>query len=180
MKLSLRVVVACVLLLLAPYAHSVYEDDGMRKSFAISRTSSAPIIDGKLDDDAWRNATMVDDFHQTVPTDGASPTEITIVRVTFDDEYLYIAADLRVQRLLGVPYTEEMIAQAVNDLATQGSDDPEDADGLVERYPNANIRTVTGGTLGSRLTEADALIAYLQVLGTFVDFELYDEKANIR
>jgi cytochrome c oxidase cbb3-type subunit 2 len=31
-----------------------------------------------------------------------------------------------------------------------------------------------------RITEADALIAYLQVLGTFVDFKLYDDKANIR
>ena len=31
-----------------------------------------------------------------------------------------------------------------------------------------------------RVTEADALIAYLQVLGTLVDFKLYDDKANIR
>ena len=95
MKLSLRLLVACILLLLAPLAVAVYEDNGLRKSFAISRAGSAPVIDGKLDDDAWRSATTIDDFHQTVPTDGASPTEITIVRVTYDDEYLYIAADLR-------------------------------------------------------------------------------------
>ena len=95
MKLSLRILVACVLLLLAPYVHAVYEDDGLRKSFAISRASTAPVIDGKLNDAVWRNATTVDDFHQTVPTDGASPTEVTIVRVTYDDEYLYIAADMR-------------------------------------------------------------------------------------
>ena len=31
-----------------------------------------------------------------------------------------------------------------------------------------------------RITEADALIAYLQMLGTLVDFKLYDDKANIR
>ncbi len=95
MKLSLRLLVACILLLLAPHVGAVYEDNGLRKSFAISRAGTAPIIDGKLDDDVWRNATTIDDFHQTVPTDGASPTEITIVRVTYDDEYLYIAADLR-------------------------------------------------------------------------------------
>ncbi len=95
MKLSLRILVACILLLLAPHVGAVYEDNGLRKSFAISRAGTAPIIDGKLDDDVWRNATTIDDFHQTVPTDGASPTEITIVRVTYDDEYLYIAADLR-------------------------------------------------------------------------------------
>jgi cytochrome c oxidase cbb3-type subunit 2 len=32
----------------------------------------------------------------------------------------------------------------------------------------------------TRITEADALIAYLQLLGTQVDFKLYDDKANIR
>ncbi len=95
MKLSLRILVACILLLLAPHVAAVYEDNGLRKSFAISRAGTAPVIDGKLDDDAWRTATTIDDFHQTVPTDGASPTEVTIVRVTYDDEYLYIAADLR-------------------------------------------------------------------------------------
>jgi len=37
----------------------------------------------------------VDDFHQTMPSDGASPTERTVVRVMYDNEFLYIAADLR-------------------------------------------------------------------------------------
>ena len=95
MKLSLRVLVASALLLFAPYTEAVYEDNGLRKSFAISKAGTAPVIDGNLDDEVWRNATTIDDFHQTVPTDGASPTEITIVRVTYDDEYLYIAADMR-------------------------------------------------------------------------------------
>jgi hypothetical protein len=95
MKLSPRILVACVLLSFAHNVDAVYEDNGMRKSFAISRAGSAPVIDGKLDDEVWRHATTIDDFHQTVPTDGASPTEVTIVRVTYDDEYLYIAADLR-------------------------------------------------------------------------------------
>ena len=95
MKLSPRILVACVLLSFAHNVDAVYEDNGMRKSFAISRAGSAPVIDGKLDDEVWRHATTIDDFHQTVPTDGASPTEATIVRVTYDDEYLYIAADLR-------------------------------------------------------------------------------------
>lgn len=95
MKLSLRAIIICVLLGYASQAGAVYEENGVRKSFAISRASTAPIIDGKLNDEVWRNATTVDDFHQTVPTDGGQPTEVTIVRVTYDDEYLYIAADLR-------------------------------------------------------------------------------------
>ena len=95
MELLLRFAVACGFMLFASQVDAVYIEDGERKSFAISRATSAPVIDGKLDDDAWKTATTVDDFHQTVPTDGASPTEMTIVRVTYDDEYLYIAADLR-------------------------------------------------------------------------------------
>ena len=38
---------------------------------------------------------VIDDFHQTDPGDGLAPTENTIVRVLYDDDYLYIAADLR-------------------------------------------------------------------------------------
>ena len=90
-----RLSVAAILLLLSAPSVAVYTVNGERKSFEIYRAQSAPVIDGRLDDDAWKNAAVVDDFHQTSPSDGAAPTEITIVRVTYDDEYLYIAADLR-------------------------------------------------------------------------------------
>jgi hypothetical protein len=53
-----------------------------RKSFIIPRTESPPTIDGTLDDDVWRNAAVIDDFHQTDPGDGLAPTENTIVRMT--------------------------------------------------------------------------------------------------
>jgi len=91
----IRLLAVPVLLLLSTESVAVYTVDGERKSFEILRADSAPRIDGRLDDDVWRNAAVVDDFHQTTPTDGATPTEITIVRVAYDDEYLYIAADLR-------------------------------------------------------------------------------------
>lgn len=90
-----RLLAISALLLLSSESVAVYTVDGERKSFEILRADSAPRIDGRLDDDVWRNAVVVDDFHQTTPTDGATPTEITIVRVAYDDEYLYIAADLR-------------------------------------------------------------------------------------
>jgi hypothetical protein len=90
-----RISIAAVLLLLAAPSVAVYTVNGERKSFEIYRTQTAPVIDGRLDDDAWKNAAVVDDFHQTSPSDGAAPTEVTIVRVTYDDDYLYIAADLR-------------------------------------------------------------------------------------
>jgi hypothetical protein len=95
MKLSVRFLVAAFLLLFASTSIAAYALDGERKSFEISRAESAPVIDGLLSDDAWRNAAIIDDFHQISPTDGAVPTEVTVVRVTYDDEFLYIAADLR-------------------------------------------------------------------------------------
>ena len=49
---------------------------------------------------------------------------------------------------------------------------------LIKRYPKAQARDFDGDP--KTLTEADALIAYLQVLGTLVDFKLYNDKANIR
>jgi cytochrome c oxidase cbb3-type subunit II len=89
-----------------------------------------------------------------------------------------IAEDLQIQAKLGVPYTREMIAAASVDLRVQAStDDPATAD-LAKRYPNAQARDFDGNP--ARLSEADALIAYLQFLGTQVDFKLYDDKANIR
>ena len=95
MKSSVRLLLAVILLLIARTSEATYMLDGQRKSFEISRADSAPTIDGYLDDVVWQSAATIDDFHQTSPTDGATPTESTVVRVTYDDEYLYIAADLR-------------------------------------------------------------------------------------
>ena len=80
--------------------------DGDRKSFEISRAATAPVIDGLLDDAVWADAAFVDDFHQTAPTDGAIPSESTVVRVTYDDEFLYIAAELRDSDPSGIRATQ--------------------------------------------------------------------------
>ena len=93
-------------------------------------------------------------------------------------DYTHIDDDMRVQAVLGVPYTAEMIAAANADLRTQATTDAPDADNLAKRYPKAQVRDFDGNP--QRVTEADALIAYLQLLGTQVDFTIYDNKANIR
>ena len=91
-------------------------------------------------------------------------------------DFKHIADDLKVQATLGVPYTAEMIANAAIDTRAQvNADDPGD---LAKRYPNAQARDFDGNP--RVISEADALIAYLQMLGTSVDFKLYDGKANIR
>ena len=94
MKSTVRLLAVAGLLLAAAESAAVYTIDGERKSFEIYRTDTPPVIDGKLDDAVWDKAAFIDDFHQTVPEDGARPTERTIVRVTYDDNYLYIAANL--------------------------------------------------------------------------------------
>jgi cytochrome c oxidase cbb3-type subunit 2 len=93
-------------------------------------------------------------------------------------DYGHIADDLRVQAALGVPYSKEMIDKAVDDVRTQATTDAPDADALAKRYPKAQSRDFDGNR--DTITEADALIAYLQQLGTQVDFKLYDDKANVR
>ena len=90
----------------------------------------------------------------------------------------HIADDLEVQAKLGVPYSAEMIANARNDVRAQATADHPGAADLVKRYPRALARDFDGNS--TRITEADALIAYLQLLGTQVDFKLYNDKANIR
>ena len=94
MKLSACSLFVAAVSMFAAEAAAIYTVDGERKSFHIQRTAMPPVIDGKLDDEVWRNAAYIDDFHQTSPTDGAEPTERTVVRVTYDDEYLYVAANL--------------------------------------------------------------------------------------
>lgn len=78
---------------------------------------------------------------------------------------------------VGVPYTDEMIAEAEADLLAQADRDA-DTTGLLERYPKAKTGDFDGDP--AALTEMDALVAYLQMLGTLVDFSTYDEAAGYR
>ena len=80
-----------------------------------------------------------------------------------------MSAHLRALKMAGVPYTRESIAHANEDLATQADPDADAAD-LIKRYPKAQARDFDGDP--TRLTEMDALVAYLQMLGTQVDLKL--------
>jgi len=94
-------------------------------------------------------------------------------------DYSNIERNLRVQAALGVPYTEEMIANARIDVQIQVDENDADVFDFLERYPKAQVRNFSGRTDGV-ITEGDALVAYLQMLGTLVDFDQYDNQANIR
>ncbi len=68
-------------------------------------------------------------------------------------------------RTLGVPYTQEDIDNAKADLLAQ-ADPAADNTALLKRYPKANEASGNGKVV----TEADAVVAYLQMLGTLVNF----------
>jgi cytochrome c oxidase cbb3-type subunit 2 len=92
-----------------------------------------------------------------------------------EDELNYgdIAEKLKTLRAVGVPYTDEMIANAKADLEAQNNPDA-DSKGLMARYPKANVAAFTGDP--AHVKEMDALIAYLQMLGTLVNFNDYTAK----
>ena len=88
-----------------------------------------------------------------------------------------ITGHLKANAMVGVPYTDDMIANAVEDMKAQADPDA-DTDGLEERYQKISIRDFDGNP--KALTEMDALIAYLQMLGTLVDLEAYKQNENLR
>ncbi len=89
-----------------------------------------------------------------------------------------IADHLKANRIVGVPYTDEQVEAAAQDIRGQAMPDTDAADAFMERYPTAVVRDYDGNP--KEVTEMDALVAYLQMLGTTVDFSIYDDKANLR
>lgn len=78
---------------------------------------------------------------------------------------------LKAMRMVGVPYSDEMVEWAQKDAIMQATgDDRGDVDGLMQRYGDKVIARDYDGQ-PDMISEMDALIAYLQVLGTMVDFE---------
>jgi len=77
-----------------------------------------------------------------------------------------IADRLRAQRAVGVPYTDAMIANARADLIAQATPDADVA--YQNRYASARQSAFDGNA--DSVTEMDALVAYLQMLGTLVQF----------
>ncbi|WP_137129541.1 cytochrome-c oxidase, cbb3-type subunit II [Rhizobium sp. FY34] len=88
-----------------------------------------------------------------------------------------VTMELKANSLVGVPYSEEMMANAKADLAAQANPNA-DTTGLLARYPKAKVGDFDGDP--AKLTEMDALIAYLQMLGTLVDFSTYDDATGYR
>ena len=116
-------------------------------------------VGGKYSND-WHYAHLIN--AQSVVPESLMPhyAFLADTRLDLDD----LTKRLKAKRAVGVPYSDEQIANAQADARTQ-TDTNADQKALLKRYPKA-VAVGTGGTI----TEMDALIAYLQVLGTMVDF----------
>jgi len=127
--------------------------------------------------DAWHVAHIANP--RSVVPESIMPGYPHIVARALD--YSDIGDKMRTLRIVGVPYTDAQIGNAKADLEAQAGD-PDSAAGkaLVQSYPKAVVRKFDGRP-GQPITEADALVAYLQMLGTLVDFAKYDESGpNLR
>jgi cytochrome c oxidase cbb3-type subunit 2 len=118
-------------------------------------------VGGKYSNE-WQYAHLVDP--RSVVPESIMPPYGFLVRPLKQGD---IADHLRALRALGVPYTDEMIANAIADLRAQ-TDPDADGSALLARYPKAVQASFDGNV--AVVTEMDALIAYLQMLGTLVDF----------
>lgn len=78
-----------------------------------------------------------------------------------------VQGHLKTLRGVGVPYSDDQIANAKADLMAQANPDTTPESDVAKRYPKARLGDIDGNP---EVTEMDALVAYLQVLGTFVDF----------
>ncbi len=127
-------------------------------------------VGGKYSD-AWHLDHMIKP--QAVVPESIMPGYAYLLDTQVNAEY---TADLvATHSFIGVPYTEEMVEVAAADVLAQADPDTDAYDDLLERYPGAQIRNFDGAP---GVSEMDALIAYLQMLGTTVDFSTFTPDAS--
>ena len=115
--------------------------------------------------DEWHVQHMI--APKSVVPESIMPSYAFLMNRTLDGRHIQDL--MRTHRIVGVPYTDEMIANARADFLAQ-ADPNADHSALLERYPGAQTRNFDGQP---ELTEMDAIIAYMQMLGTLVDFSTF-------
>lgn len=117
--------------------------------------------------DAWHVAHLI--HPQNVVPESIMPSYSFLMNRAADLKD--IGSHLRTLRIVGVPYTDEMIENAYSDAVAQASASGDSTE-LSKRYgAKANVRDFDGQP--EFVSEMDALVAYLQSLGTFADLKDY-------
>jgi cytochrome c oxidase cbb3-type subunit 2 len=128
-------------------------------------------VGGKYSD-SWHVQHLTDP--RSVVPESVMPPYAFLARKDLD--YTDIQDKMKALTALGVPYTKEEIDHAAADLQAQAQVMDSDASGFKARYGDkVAARNFSGNP--ERLTDMDALVAYLQVLGTMVDFRSYQAGA---
>ena len=128
--------------------------------------------------DEWHVDHLTDP--QAVVPESIMPKYAFLAKTMIDGRY--IEDVMRTNRAVGVPYDDEDLENALADFKAQADPDS-DYDGLQARYgsesewksPDVNVRNFDGQP---GISEMDALIAYLQMLGTLVDFSTFVPDAS--
>ncbi|MBL8671874.1 MAG: cbb3-type cytochrome c oxidase subunit II, partial [Alphaproteobacteria bacterium] len=120
-------------------------------------------VGGKYSNE-WQVAHLISP-RDVVPGSVMPPYGFLVRKTVSTDD---IAQHLKTNKAVGVPYTDDMIKSAKQDIAAQQDPASDGAADLAKRYPKAAVADFDGDP--SRITEMDALVAYLQVLGRMVDF----------
>jgi len=130
-------------------------------------------VGGKYSDE-WHRTHMIDP--RSLVPESVMPGYPFLDTTLLD--YRKMSGHLETNRIVGVPYNDDMIANAEADLLAQIDPDSDGVDALIERYPGAVARNFDGQP--GKPTEMDALIAYLQVIGTMVDFSAFKAEEYLR
>ena len=131
-------------------------------------------VGGKYSDD-WHTSHMINP--RSVVPESIMPSYPWLAQNRVQERT--IEAQLKSLRAVGVPYTDDMIKNARADLMIQVDPDARGARDFQARYPKAVVRQFDGNK--AYVSELDALVAYLQMLGTLVDFTKYDASGpNLR
>jgi cytochrome c oxidase cbb3-type subunit 2 len=123
--------------------------------------------------DEWHVDHLVDP--QSVVPESVMPKYAFLLDKLIEPKYIQDV--MKTNRIVGVPYTDEQIANAEADWLSQADPDGDnsDVDALQARYPKAQARNFDGKP---GVSEMDALIAYMQMLGTLVDFSTFTPDAS--
>jgi cytochrome c oxidase cbb3-type subunit 2 len=140
-------------------------------------------VGGKYSDE-WHREHLINP--RAVVPESIMPGYPFLARTELDSRHLKDV--IATNALVGVPYSADAIANVAADLKAQATPDDPGIEAMQARYAVTNAkgekisvpqaRDFDGDP--TRITEMDALVAYLQMLGTQVDFKLYDDKANLR
>lgn len=124
-------------------------------------------VGGKYSD-SWHRDHLIDP-RSVVPESVMPPYKFLAEK---ELDYSDIVDRMKAQHTVGVPYTADMIANAKKDLEAQADPFSTDAVALRGRYGEKIVNRDFDGD-PNKITEMDALVAYLQMLGTMVDFKSY-------